>query len=238
MAAEARITLFVLSQRPVWSPAMRQLCATLLPHSHGFSSPHSHLRAGKGEVQVVGQGRALERGRRRAESGHEAARDSHVEGDRAARGVKSGAHLAVGRLDVLALVVAPDRRRARRAGGEGGRGGRRAGGRVEGELTESRAACKRVGRARRAGAEPRAPSHVRRAVRAEPRAPSHARRAARAKPRALSRAQARRQRAEQHAGRAAHSVTRELRAEPRASHAAAHARTHQSIFTQSTPQLA
>ena len=68
MAAEARITLFVLSQSPVWSPAMRQLCATLLPHSHGFSSPHSHLRAGGGAARVVGQGRGSheEGGARRA----------------------------------------------------------------------------------------------------------------------------------------------------------------------------
>ncbi len=43
MTAVFLTTWTVLDQMPVWSPPMRQLCATSLPHSHGFSRPHSHM---------------------------------------------------------------------------------------------------------------------------------------------------------------------------------------------------
>ena len=48
MAAELRMTLLVLDHTPVWSPAMRQDCASALPHVQGCATPHSHMEKAMG----------------------------------------------------------------------------------------------------------------------------------------------------------------------------------------------
>jgi hypothetical protein len=47
-AADERMTLFVESHTPVWSPASRHDWATASPHVHGSATPHSHIENAMG----------------------------------------------------------------------------------------------------------------------------------------------------------------------------------------------